>query len=82
MTCKLYKAPDMAGKWGTGTLISSKYAFAANTSGPQGRTIFGSNADEYSMILAPSKLYVFNIVNTGPAFGNLAVTMRITQGTV
>lgn len=82
MTCKLYKAPNMAGKWGSGTLISSKYAFAKSTTGGLGVTVFGSSADEYSMILAPSKLYVFNIVNTGPAVGNIAVIMRITQGTV
>jgi hypothetical protein len=82
MTCKLYKAPSMAGKWASGTVISSKWAFAVNVAGNQGRTAFGTNADEYSMILAPGKLYVFNLVNKGALAGSFAVHMRITQGTV
>ena len=82
MDCTLYKAPSMAGKWGAGTLISSKYAFAKNTTGGLGETVFGSGSDEYSMVLASDTRYVFNIVNTGPAVGNIAVTMRITEGTV
>ena len=81
MCCKLYKAPLMEGKWGAGTLISSKYAFAKSTTGGLGETVFGSGSEEYSMILATGKLYVFNIVNTGPATGNIAVTMRITEET-
>lgn len=79
---KLYKAPSMAGKWGAGTVISSKYAFAKSTTGVLGVTVFGTGSDEYSMVLHPSKLYVFNIVNTGPSTGNIAVTIRITEGTV
>jgi hypothetical protein len=79
MSCKLYKAPSMAGKWGAGTVISSKYGFAANTTGGLGRTVFGQNNDEYSMILASGKLYVFNLVNKGPGLGNLAVHMRLTE---
>lgn len=84
MSCTLYKAPSMAGKWGSGTLISSKYAFAKSTTGGLGlgQTVFGTGSDEYSMVLASDTRYVFNIVNTGPAIGNIAVTMRITEGTV
>lgn len=79
MCSSIYKAPSMDGKWASGTLISSKYSFAKSTTGGLGETIFGSGSDEYSMILAPSTLYVINIVNTGPATGNIAVTMRITE---
>lgn len=83
MTCKLYKAPILTGtQWATGTVISSTWTFAVNTTGGAGRSSFGAFADEYSMILAPSKFYLFNIVNRSVNVGNIAVKMRITQGTV
>lgn len=84
-TCSasLYKDPDMAAKWATaGTLISSTWAFATNTTGNNGRSAFGGLSDEYSMILAPSKRYLFNLVNKSAATANLAVKIRITEATV
>jgi hypothetical protein len=77
-----YKDPSMAGKWASGTVISSTWAFATNTSGNQGRSAFGGLSDEYSMILAPSTLYVFNLVNKSASAANLAIKVRITEGTV
>jgi hypothetical protein len=83
MDSQLYKDPSMTGKWGAaGTLISSTWAFATNTAGNQGRTAFGGLSDEYSMIFAPSKRYLFNIVNKSASTANLAVKIRITEGTV